>query len=398
MNKILRFSFVALLALISSMSFAQTTVTFIAGTDNGSLSDSNKSGADEVTKDGITIATSNGLFAAVNGSSKAGEYRVYKSSTFTVTSTVGNITKVVVTCTANGDTKFGPGEFTGATSGEYTFESEGATGTWNGDAATFSLTASKNQVRMTKVEVTYSPNGTTPVTVTAPTVSGETTFTENTTVTITVPENTTVYYTTDGTEPNTASTKYTAPFTLSETTTVKAAAFDKDGNKSQVVSKVFTKQAATTGKGTLDDPYTAADVLALTALPSDSVYVQGTVVADAAGTSYKNANFYISADGTETGQLEVYRGRYVDNADFTSDITLKAGTVVLVKGKVSSYNSKNEMAQGSYIVKIISEPTNINNIKAETNADAPLYNLAGQRVSKSYKGVVIKNGKKVLVK
>ena len=157
MNKLLRFSFVALLALISSVSFAQTTVTFTAGTDKGSLSDSNNPGADQVTKDGITISTTNGLFAAENYKTKAGEYRVYKNQTFTVTSTVGNITKVVVTCAANGTAKYGPGNFTDATAGEYTFESDGATGTWSGDAATFSLTASKNQVRMTKVEVTVSP-------------------------------------------------------------------------------------------------------------------------------------------------------------------------------------------------------------------------------------------------
>jgi len=157
MNKLLRFSFVALLALISSVSFAQTTVTFTAGTDKGSLSDSNNPGADQVTKDGITISTTNGLFAAENYKTKAGEYRVYKNQTFTVTSTVGNITKVVVTCTANGTTKQGPGNFTDATAGSYTFESDGPIGTWTGDAATFTMTASSNQVRMTKVEVTVSP-------------------------------------------------------------------------------------------------------------------------------------------------------------------------------------------------------------------------------------------------
>jgi hypothetical protein len=31
-----------------------------------------------------------------------------------------------------------------------------------------------------------------------------------------------------------------------------------------------------------------------------------------------------------------------------------------------------------------------------TNVDAPIYNLAGQRVGKSYKGVVIINGKKYI--
>ncbi|MCR5152217.1 MAG: InlB B-repeat-containing protein [Prevotella sp.] len=35
---------------------------------------------------------------------------------------------------------------------------------------------------------------------------------------------------------------------------------------------------------------------------------------------------------------------------------------------------------------------------AELNIDAPMYNIAGQRVSRSYKGVVIQNGKKFVVK
>lgn len=65
------------------------------------------------------------------------------------------------------------------------------------------------------------------------------------------------------------------------------------------------------------------------------------------------------------------------------------------------YVSTSEHA-GTWEVKNISvkdkNATNISNIKAETNANAPLYNLAGQRVSKSYKGVVIRNGKKTIVK
>ena len=46
MNKILRFSLVAALALVSSISFAQTTVTFIGGTDKGNIDDAGSSGAD----------------------------------------------------------------------------------------------------------------------------------------------------------------------------------------------------------------------------------------------------------------------------------------------------------------------------------------------------------------
>ncbi len=84
MNQILRFSLVAALALVSSLSFAQTTVTFVAGTDKGSIDDAGSHGADKVTKDGITIATTDGLFAYMYNNKPGGEYRTYKSSTFTV--------------------------------------------------------------------------------------------------------------------------------------------------------------------------------------------------------------------------------------------------------------------------------------------------------------------------
>ena len=42
--------------------------------------------------------------------------------------------------------------------------------------------------------------------------------------------------------------------------------------------------------------------------------------------------------------------------------------------------------------------TGISNITATDNADAPVYNLAGQRVSKDTKGLLIKNGKKFINK
>lgn len=40
--------------------------------------------------------------------------------------------------------------------------------------------------------------------------------------------------------------------------------------------------------------------------------------------------------------------------------------------------------------------TGITNVKANVNADSPVYNLAGQKVSKDYKGVKVQNGKKFM--
>ena len=74
----------------------------------------------------------------------------------------------------------------------------------------------------------------------APTISGKTSFSDSTTVSLSGPDGADIYYTLDGSTPTSESTMYTEEFGLSDTTTVKAVAI-KDGQSSQVVSKTFTK-------------------------------------------------------------------------------------------------------------------------------------------------------------
>ena len=81
-----------------------------------------------------------------------------------------------------------------------------------------------------------------PATVAAPTISGTTPFTETTSVSISGPAGAEIRYTTDGSTPTAESTLYSEAFTLSDTTTVKAIAI-KDGESSEVVSKLFTKSS-----------------------------------------------------------------------------------------------------------------------------------------------------------
>ena len=74
----------------------------------------------------------------------------------------------------------------------------------------------------------------------APTISGKTSFSDSTTVSLSGPDGADIYYTLDGSTPTSESTMYSEEFGMSETTTVKAVAI-KDGQSSQVVSKTFTK-------------------------------------------------------------------------------------------------------------------------------------------------------------
>ncbi|MBQ9653343.1 MAG: chitobiase/beta-hexosaminidase C-terminal domain-containing protein [Bacteroidales bacterium] len=84
-------------------------------------------------------------------------------------------------------------------------------------------------------------------TVEAPVISGETSFTDSTEVTITGPSGAQIRYTTDGSTPTASSNLYSAGFNLSDSATVKAIAI-KDGVSSSVASKVFTKQSSGGGQ------------------------------------------------------------------------------------------------------------------------------------------------------
>ena len=77
---------------------------------------------------------------------------------------------------------------------------------------------------------------------TSPTISGNTQFTDSTQVSMSGPDGAAIHYTTDGSTPTAESTLYSEAFSPSATTTVKAIAI-KDGQSSEVVSKVFIKSS-----------------------------------------------------------------------------------------------------------------------------------------------------------
>ncbi|SDM17203.1 chitobiase/beta-hexosaminidase C-terminal domain-containing protein [Bacillus sp. OK048] len=81
------------------------------------------------------------------------------------------------------------------------------------------------------------------------------TFTNTQTVTMSVNETADIFYTLDGSTPTSSSAKYTTPFSISVTTTVKAFAKDTAGNSSAVQSQTYTitssNTTATVGSATV---------------------------------------------------------------------------------------------------------------------------------------------------
>ncbi|MBO5405877.1 MAG: chitobiase/beta-hexosaminidase C-terminal domain-containing protein [Paludibacteraceae bacterium] len=111
---------------------------------------------------------------------------------------------------------------------------------WTGNASTVEIPAAADAKTIKINTITVHVADASSDYVATPAISGETNFLENTTVTITAEEGLEVYYTLDGTDPTKASNKYTAPFELTATTTVKAIAYNGD-KASAVVCKTFTK-------------------------------------------------------------------------------------------------------------------------------------------------------------
>ena len=100
------------------------------------------------TKEGVTWINSSDY-----GSTVPTELRIYKGQQLTISSSTTKIEKIVFTCTANGANKYGPGNLVPDT-GKYTFEEDGATGTWTGSASTVYFTSGDNQTRIVRIEVT----------------------------------------------------------------------------------------------------------------------------------------------------------------------------------------------------------------------------------------------------
>lgn len=198
------------------------------------------------------------------------------------------------------------------------------------------------------------------------------------------------------------------------TTTITAASAETDEFVASSASyTLIVSDPAILEKGTFENPLTVADLLTLNAdaIPfTEEVWVKGIIIgsckssgaleetpatnsniaiADAAGETEKYAPVQLPTNKDANGNIR----STLNVVDTPTNI----GKEVMIKGQILKYMSRVGVKNTSaYVFNGIS--SGINNVSVVTNSNAPLYNLAGQRVGKDFKGIVLKNGKKIVIK
>ena len=136
-------------------------------------------------------------------------------------------------------------------------------------------------------------------------------------------------------------------------------------------SSIYSLNGQTAGEkpveqtiGTLDEPITVAKALELInalaegGTTEQDAYIKGKITTiktkDEDISKYKNIDYIIS-DGNN--ELTVFRGKNLNNTDFTEPGQINVGDEVVVIGKLTKFVDKNgkmipEVAQGNYIVKL----------------------------------------------
>ena len=134
------------------------------------------------------------------------------------------------------------------------------------------------------------------------------------------------------------------------------------------------------------------------------VYVKGIITkVESFNETYHSIAYWISDDGTETSQqFEVYGGLAKEGEEFSSKDDLAVGGKVVVKGILKKFTKGEEtiyeMDKNNHLISYEAPATGISALTIDTDDNAPMYNLKGERVDANYRGVVIKGGKKTIQK
>lgn len=420
MNKFLRYSLICALAMIcGSISAQEVTLDF----------ESNEWGLPE----GSTNKTvdkkdySNGTYTITLEGSEGNGYYWHNKDLYLFMGKQGakltlpafdfDVEKIEVTGTGGASTAVKQNVFVGETAvSEETTGMKGVTQAYSiaeayqkaGNVYTIQVTSAHN-TQIKKIMIYKKGSGGGTISVAPPTIKGTSPFDESTEVTISA-EGYTIYYTTDGSTPDATSQsgKNSVTLTLTETTKVSAIATDGEDHWSMVVSSTF-KKSEPAAEVTVAQALEIINALEDGKTTSEEYTVKGFIVGTpdfqrkADNSLYGNCNFDIADSKGGSTTLTVFRAKSFENKNFTEEDVaapiLKEGDEVVLTGNLQKY-VKNETVtpelKNCYLISVNGQTSNVNAIEAEKNANAPAFNLAGQRVNNSFKGIVIKNGKKYI--
>lgn len=178
---------------------------------------------------------------------------------------------------------------------------------------------------------------------------------------------------------------YTAGQKLNGTIKVKFSVYK---NTPQATNPSENNLTATDGEAT---PQEVAISDVSLAKVCDYVKVSGKVkILEETSGDKTYTNYYIT-DESDNKVMIFNKFKGVPGTDIT---TLNDGDEATITGIIVPFNDTVEIA----VTAMESTSTGIDNINAELTNDAPIYNLAGQRIEKAVKGINIQNGKKFIVK
>ena len=217
----------------------------------------------------------------------------------------------------------------------------------DGDYEFFRISVSSKNLQAASIVIEYDNNASAPKAATPTFPTGDENFVTSTSVTLAcTTEGAKIYYTTNGDVPTSSSTLYNGAIPVSATTTIKAIAVADGMDNSNVAEKTFTKATILT----VAEALTIIEGLDNKTATTAEYYVSGVVSTVTALTVDGTGEYYISADGTKTSELQVYKGKWVGGANFTSTDQLIEGDDVTIKGKLKKYNSYKELDQNNEVV------------------------------------------------
>ena len=352
MKQILRYSLVALMAMVFGNVMADEVTLKYSGstTTNMKADGSNEAASVGLDENEWSVVADKGKASNAPGLNKAGDIRLYWNTDGSNTITVKSLTNATISTIAI--------TFTGDAYNNASVTVDGnavtgSNGVYNINSTSFVLgnaNTSNAQVRISQIVITYS--GGTPVSVLPPkfSVEGGMYFepqtvalsceTEGAKILYTIPAGQDPEYTDDE---NVTGVWYDGnPLTISQTTTIKAMAV-KDGKTSSIVEATYTIVE-------LEETSVAKAIEIINALENgakteDMYKVKGFVVGapdfqrNGEGALYGNVNLTIADEKGGTTTLTIYRAKSFKNENFTEETTslINEGDEVVFLGKLQKY-------------------------------------------------------------